>query len=668
MIPGQPHRLAASHGSPFAAREIDRSKPLSFSLNGRVVHGYHGDTVLTAALASGITAAGTRAGEAIALTERFAPPVRTASSFDPALTMPMACMPAIDGLELVTVGPRPGGLWRNPRAERLRDHIAGPPRTLGHRFDSGPVHLPELPISEELAADLVVIGAGVAGLGAALAAARSGERVILIERRPWLGGDATYFPTLDGEEPPQQRMSRLQQHLAQLPNVRVLTGACAIGLRDQHVTVRQVVTTGRSARPLGIRIASHRIILATGASERLPIFPGNRSPGVETAVAAFTRAERYGVWNGRRSLIITASNLAYRLAVHAADAGIELQRIVDVRSQASSRFIDFSKAFGIQLAMGLAPYAAIPPPQGLAGLHVHFAVALDGTPTGEPIWTEQLIVSAGWQGRLRLWLEAGGKCQWSEDTRSLMATSELEGVALAGSAAGLVGTAACQRSGEAAVARLFGRPALAVSDSTIDPRYETPDGVFLPIWPHTGWRKRSAYLDGGSTLAALTPPKAYRGVDEVPLSNHRRHLSLGDIGAAVQLGEVAPQDAGSVAAQLVITPDALVPSPATPIEATATTPYPAYLTGRFGQKPALWMIEPLDARTLEPGCLLYLGSEDAEPGGAIGVVVAPTAPGARGALALLGKVRIATGDQLALRDTDNVVLVRVAERVAPAAD
>src|SRR5690606_27159292 len=136
-----------------------------------------------------------------------------------------------------------------------------------------------------------------------------------------------------------------------------------------------VVEGGRvDARTLGI--AARRVVLATGALECGPVFPGNRAPGIGGATAAFRLADRYGVWPGRRALFCVTHNFGYRLALLAKDAGVQVQRIVDTRLNPQSRFIDFVKASGITLAHSLIPRAAIPERRGQAGLAVSFAVAI----------------------------------------------------------------------------------------------------------------------------------------------------------------------------------------------------------------------------------------------------------------------------------------------------
>ena len=98
----QTYRLPADAPHGFGGAALDRSKPLTFRLDGRSIEGFAGDTVLTALLANGITSAGTFGGDPVALDERSAPLVALRSA--PKDLLPMERMPALSGLDLFTTG------------------------------------------------------------------------------------------------------------------------------------------------------------------------------------------------------------------------------------------------------------------------------------------------------------------------------------------------------------------------------------------------------------------------------------------------------------------------------------------------------------------------------------------------------------------------------------
>ena len=180
-------------------------------------------------------------------------------------------------------------------------------------------------------------------MSAAVAAAEAGGRVLLVERQRALGGDARFYGTVGDEASPEAIIDELTATIAARPEITMLTGTDAFQLAGTTIVAHQVAVTEGRVESRVLALKAPRIVLATGSAERLPVFPGNRMPGVIGAIAAFHRAERYGVWPGARALFATPHNFAYRLALLAADAGIEVQRVVDSRIAPQSRFIDSAR-------------------------------------------------------------------------------------------------------------------------------------------------------------------------------------------------------------------------------------------------------------------------------------------------------------------------------------
>src|SRR5699024_6428616 len=152
-------------------------------------------------------------------------------------------------------------------------------------------------------------------LSAALAAANAGQSVVLLDASPVPGGVARLFGAVEGEEPPDQAVTRLVKAIRSNQKITVIGSAEAFALRSG--LVRAHIVGQKAGEALG-RVVDYRanaIVLATGAIERLPLFAGNRQPGTVSVLEAYDRADRYGVFVGRSAVIATASNLAYRLAM-----------------------------------------------------------------------------------------------------------------------------------------------------------------------------------------------------------------------------------------------------------------------------------------------------------------------------------------------------------------
>ncbi len=656
------NRLPADAPHGFGGAEINRDRPLRFRLNGRTVHGFEGDTVLSAALASGFRIAGRHEDQPIALDESFCPLVRLGKD----LLLPMERTPALNGLDLTTVGTRrdpagPSGLLsllRLPRFGRAFNTSSGElSAPLPYWQDAAP--------SETLSVDFAIIGGGIAGLAAAAAAAAAGKSAVIVERGRLPGGAIGYFGAADGEEPPEALIRSLQASLG--ARVTILNLADAFAVAGTTVRVHQVtVVDGRPAARV-LAVEARHVVVATGMLERLPLFPGNRTPGIVGGLAAYQRAARFGVWPGRRALFTTPHSFAYRVALHAADAGVTVQRIVDSRLAPVSRFVDFAKASGITLASALAPSHAGPLARNQPGLRVGFAVNIDEiSQDSTAIETDQLVASGGWQPDLLLWLRAGGTAKWDDAHGWLIADGAVPGISIAGSAAGWRSTAAVVASGKAAVLAALGKRAPAIVEQLIDSAFETPDAR-TPVAPFRPGGRGSAYLDrGGSFVTRRIAAPGKQGISGLAI--RAVQLSIGDIAAAVDIGAITPRDAGAIASERcglageIADTGWRVAAPVRPDPAVVPAP-PAWLAGRFGDKPLVWAVSAADARSFGPGCLVFENSHTSDPRQAVGVIYAPPRGRNNGGIAL-----IATGIEgsVFVRDAGTAVAATLVERLKPA--
>jgi sarcosine oxidase subunit alpha len=645
---GQPHRLAAELPHGLSGGALDRSKPLRFKLNGQTIEGDLGDTVLSAALASGIDTAGTDGDQPLALDERFCPPIALARNRDALL--PMERTPATDGADFVTAG-----LMRTRGP--LRRLLKREGNSLGLDFSGGPLGQPwtHMAPSQVMAADVAIIGGGVAGLSAAEAIAKTGRKVIVIERRPWLGGDARYFGPVGNEETPEALIARLLEALTALPNVTLMISADAFDIAGGAVIAHQLQM--RDGQPVSrvAAIGARHIILATGCVQRLPIFAGNRLPGVVGTAAAYHRAERYGVWRGKNTIVLTQGNIAYRLALRVHDAGIAVARIADTRLGAQSRFIDFAKATGFTLNSGVVPLAATARAEGGLALRIG-----GGAEQDIAIASGQIVVAGAWQPDVSLWMRAGGAIHWDRDSGLLVPEGHLDRVLFAGSVTGIETMKGAVLSGLAAAAQILGTAPVKVEDPKIDAVFETPDAA-TPIAPASAGRD---YLDWGTSL--VTRPTARPEGDsrvQRPLADDARPLSLGDVAAAVEAGLIEPDDAGIIAEERGMSGGAITQTSWAPTPGVSDDGVPAYLIGRFGPEPLRAFVTVDNRRQFETGALIYPNTAKENPLEAIGVIIGPAPEGKAGGTALFARARLKTVDRFIIRTARGAAPLRIAKRL-----
>ncbi|ODT71314.1 MAG: hypothetical protein ABS75_08540 [Pelagibacterium sp. SCN 63-23] len=651
----QLNRLPGDKTGSFAGSAIDRNRPLKFRLDGRLISSFAGDTVLSAVMASGVDTLGHYRGQPLGLTLRTNPVIAEAGKADdPRMALPMARTPVVDGADLVTIGvPR-----RNPLARLFQ-----PGRTLGVQLDTAQgLERPwrALPGRREDGGDVVVVGGGVAGMEAALHAAKAGLRVTLIEASGQLGGQAGLFGTQDGEASPEADIGRLTAAIAANDAISVFTHSHAYALRQGIVRIHRVTTGDGLPKSEVIDLATGHIVLSTGAQERLPIFPGNRLPGVIGIGEAYALAMGYHVWPGETALVATGSNVAYRLAVLASDANIAITRILDSRPSPNSRFIAFSRAYGIVQTPGAYPeLASTAKAGGVLSVQTNQAGA-------DALLTSRLLVCGGWQPDLTLWHVAGGASHWNMANHRLEAIGKIDGITLAGSAAGYFTRNGCMESGRDAVNALLGRPRKAVSDPTIEPIHESPDAP--PSIGVSSSDADQAFLETGADLLQrpMPPRKSWfsiflrdrPGNGLTALSDVPQPLTLGTVAAGVDLGLIPSGSAGTVAQERValVVLASETQTMSTPEAALAADEMPPYLAGRFGNEARRAVLVPDEPRQLSSGALVYRRSDPSSPLEAIGVVLRPSG---EGVLALIDEEAVSTGLPVNVLDQGRAIPVKI---------
>ncbi len=276
--------------------------------------------------------------------------------------------------------------------------------------------------------DILIIGAGPAGLCAALTAARSDARVIIADEDFLLGGRLnaeTY--KIDGELA-KNWANQAVTVLAAMGNVRLMTRTTVIGAFDHGIygalernTDHLAFSNGKPRQVLW-RIYSKQAILCTGATERPIAFGNNDRPGIMLAGAVRSYANRWGVTPGKKVAVFTNNDDGWRTASDLAIAGIEITAVID------SRHIEPpTQVPGAEIFMG----------EQVVNTQGRHAIQSLKISTGYKFATDCLAVSGGWSPNVHLTCHHRGRPQWQEDIAAFVPGGDLPpGMSVAGAASG----------------------------------------------------------------------------------------------------------------------------------------------------------------------------------------------------------------------------------------
>ena len=621
---------------------VNRSRRLSFRLDGIEIKGYAGDTVLSAALAAGIGGAGRFGGAPLRLGADFAPSVRAWEDRDGA-GVPMALCPVADGADLVTVGAR-GTAARRIGAQirnRVPEILMTDPRSLMAASGMG------LPAPQTEKTDVLVIGGGVAGMSVALSAAERGESVILIERRGRLGGDAGLFGNREDEEPVLDAIASLERDIRARPEIELRLYSEAMDANADGVLTRRVSVENAVPSLHLVRIAALHVVVATGCADRLAVFPGNRLPGVIGLAEAYHMAGAYGLWPDTPTLFAGGTNALYRLAMLSKESGAELVRLVDHRPAPHSRFIDFAKASGVPQEFGTRISAIAYSRRGWLAVETALS-SNEGSREGRAVFAAGSVIhSDGWRPRLMLWTRLGGSVAWNGTQCVTQGSRVAAGITLAGSVTGLITNSGCMESGRQAIAELFGDEAAPVSENLLADYVESPDAPRLRA---LGSKRMPAFVSSARVLVAMPTPedarRPKRGSE--PGTGMAGAMDLETL-ETLTWAELSPAERFSdICIERLVSPETVTAETAIP----ETVPdgkdgIPDYVLGRFAEPLGRLALVSEDGRRFEPGLLVFAESGETRPEKALGVIVEATD---QGGVAVTGKALYAGLTRVAVRD------------------
>jgi sarcosine oxidase subunit alpha len=297
--------------------------------------------------------------------------------------------------------------------------------------------------------DVVVVGAGPAGLSAALKAADAGCQVLLVEELGVLGGALAYHRfDIQGEKADLLRI-KLTKKIEQHDNIQVLLNAtCNAWFTDNYLPVIQ----GKRM----YKVRAKECIVASGAFEQHVVFRNNDLPGIIMCSAATRLMKLYAVKPGQRAVVLTGNDDGYLAALELHQHGVEVAALVDMRkTNDSAELLAAVQNKGITIKQGQTIYEALATKgkRHIRAVDVRDIVA-QGQVSQQPdiIDCDLLCMSAGYMPAYPLLCQAGA--QLSYDDNSEFTLSNLpQHLHIAGSVNGIYSLDTVMKDGEFAACK-----------------------------------------------------------------------------------------------------------------------------------------------------------------------------------------------------------------------
>ncbi|KUJ80090.1 sarcosine oxidase subunit alpha family protein [Ruegeria profundi] len=363
--------------------------------------------------------------------------------------------------------------------------------------------------------DLLIIGAGPAGLMAALTAGRAGADVILADEDFALGGRLNSESFAVGDHSAPDWAAQVVAELSSMPNVRLMPRTTVIGAFD-HGIYGAVERTGDhlptlpDGKPRQIlwRIYTQKALLCAGATERPIAFENNDRPGIMMASAMRTYANRFAATPSQRVAIFTNNDDGHRTAADLHTKGVKIAAVVDVREDAPGSY-DYEVLKGAQVT----------DTKGRLGLTFVEVTLSDGS--SRTLDCGALGVSGGWNPNVHLTCHQRGRPVWNDDLAAFVPGADLPvGLSVAGAANGVMTTYGALKSGAEGAAEALERKG-ALPDL---PEAEDAPVKQKPFWYVEGCKR--AWVDQQNDVTVkdvkLSYQEGFRSVEHL-----KRYTTLG---------------------------------------------------------------------------------------------------------------------------------------------
>ncbi len=545
---------------------VNREKPVSFMFNGKTLQGFEGDTLASALLANGVNV--------VARSFKYSRPrgivghgaeepnaiVQLGSG---AQTVPNLCATQVElyeGLEAHSGSGWPSvdfdvmgvmgvlGRFMPPgfyyktfmRPQKLwmtYEHFIRKAAGLGKAPTQADVDSYDK-LNQHC--DVLVVGGGPAGLMAAREAARSGARVILADEQNEFGGALLGSKQSIRAQPAAEWVVELVAELRACENVELLPRSTVFGYYDHNFlailerrTDHLGIVSSGGARQRLHRVRAKQVVLATGAIERPLVFANNDVPGVMLASSVSTYLNRYGVAPGRKLVLFTTNDNAYRTAINWHQSGRAVVAVVDSRYNPGGSLVKAATALGIEVIGGHGVIDAVGKNRVRAA--VIAPLNEDGsavTGASRRLDCDLIAYSGGWSPVIHLSSHTGSKPRWNDEVVGFLPGDSRQSERSAGAAGGSYSLVSCLMEGVSAGAEAAhltgfgdGKSSFAAPNTQELPQ-EPQQALFLVPHSKPTSRAPSQFVDFQLDVTAagieLAVREGYQSVEHV-----KRYTTMG---------------------------------------------------------------------------------------------------------------------------------------------
>ncbi len=194
--------------------------------------------------------------------------------------------------------------------------------------------------------DVLIVGGGPAGITAALMAAKSGNKILLVDEKPEFGENLLSSSKENikiNDLSPAEWIKVKRKELLNFKNIKTLNRTTVSAYHNYNYLIMMQSLTdhlsenekkGKIRQRLW-KVRAKKVILATGSIERPLVFDGNDRPGIMLSSAVKKYLNFYGVKCGNKIIIFTNNDSAYETAIELHNKNLKVQAIVDIREESS---------------------------------------------------------------------------------------------------------------------------------------------------------------------------------------------------------------------------------------------------------------------------------------------------------------------------------------------